>query len=167
MTRDSLAGWKRERVTNCVRISVKAIVLVDGRILLAKHRDSAGVWYSLPGGGQAYGETVEEAVTRECLEETGLQVRLGPLLLVRDYLADNHEFADEDSGAHQVELMFQCELVDEEQELAVRVPDAMQTGAEWVEISRLPECRLYPKAVARFLLDGLPTSGAVYLGDVN
>jgi 8-oxo-dGTP diphosphatase len=154
-------------VTHSVRVSVKAIVLVDGRILLARHRDRHGNWYSLPGGGQEHGETLEEAVRRECLEETGFRIRLGPLLFVRDYIAAHHEFAEEDPGAHQVELMFQCQLLDEKQDPGGRVPDPMQTGVEWVEVSPLATCRLYPKAVARLLANGLPTSGPVYLGDVN
>lgn len=151
----------------CVRLSVKAIVVVDGRILLAKHRDSEGIWYCLPGGGQEHGETVEEAVVRECLEETGLRVRLGPLAFVRDYVADNHEFADESPGAHQVELMFLCEPADGRQTVSVQVADPMQIGAEWVEISELGRCSLYPKVLASLLRDGLPTRGAEYLGDVN
>ncbi len=154
-------------MSNCVRVSVKAIVVVDGRILLAKHRDSRGVWYSLPGGGQGQGETVEEALIRECLEETGAKVQLGPLLFVRDYVADHHEFADEDPGAHQVELMFRCDMVGGAPELSVSVPDSMQIGAEWVEVSRLSDCRLYPKVLVQLLLDGVGFNGAMYLGDVN
>jgi len=150
-----------------VRVSVKAIVIADGRILLTKHRDSQGVWYCLPGGGQEHGETVGAALVRECLEETGLQVLPGLLLFVRDYIAEHHEFADEDPGAHQIELMFRCELADATVEPVVSEPDAMQVGVEWVELSRLSECRLYPKALVGLLADELPTGGAVYLGDVN
>jgi ADP-ribose pyrophosphatase YjhB (NUDIX family) len=154
-------------MTDRIRVSVKAIVMVDGRILLAKHRDSQGVWYCLPGGGQEHGETVAEALIRECAEETGLRVRPGRLLFVRDYIAEHHEFADEDPGAHQVELMFHCELADSNRDPVVRVADPMQIGADWVELRTLTECRLYPKALVGLLVDGLPTDGAVYLGDVN
>jgi hypothetical protein len=92
---------------------------------------------------------------------------MGRLLFVRDYIAGNHEFAEEDPGAHQVELMFECELTDESTPRLGDSPDQMQTGAEWVELGRLPELRLYPRAVARILARGLPTGTARYLGDVN
>jgi ADP-ribose pyrophosphatase YjhB (NUDIX family) len=154
-------------MTGVVRISAKAVIVADGRVLLLKHRDSVGDWYSLPGGGQKHGETLEEAVQRECLEETGLRVRMGRLLFVRDYIAQHHEFADEDRGAHQVELMFECQLVDGATAVLGVAPDEMQIGVEWLQLSDLASYRMYPKAVARILARGVPSVGAVYLGDVN
>ena len=150
-----------------VRVSVKAVVVTDGQILLLKHRDEQGEWYSLPGGGQRHGETLPEALTRECQEETGLGVRMGRLLFMRDYIADNHEFAEEHPGAHQIELMFQCEVVGGQAPGLGDSPDEMQTGAEWVELDRLRDLRLYPRAVAQILAEGVPEDGARYLGDVN
>ncbi|MDJ0727527.1 MAG: NUDIX domain-containing protein [Prochloraceae cyanobacterium] len=47
-------------------------VLSDGRIVLVKRRDT-GLW-SLPGGIIDWGENVVNAVTRELLEETGLEL---------------------------------------------------------------------------------------------
>ena len=150
-----------------VRISVKAVVVVDNRVLLVKHRDGQGDWYSLPGGGQRHGETLGEAVARECAEETGLRVRMGRLLFIRDYIAKNHEFAQEDGDAHQVELMFECELVEPGVPRLGASPDQMQTGSEWADLARLGDLRVYPQAVARILCGGVPRGGAVYLGDVN
>lgn len=154
-------------MTGDIRVSAKAIVVVEGRILLTRHRDSDGDWYALPGGGQRHGETLSEAVVRECIEETGLRVRCGRLVLVRDYIARNHEFAREDSGAHQVELMFECEPVGEVRVRLGESPDDMQTGVEWVELESLEAVRIYPRAIVRFLKEGSPPSGPVYLGDVN
>ncbi len=54
------------------------IVVQDGRLLLVRRRNepAAGTW-SLPGGRVLAGESVEAAVTREVLEETGLVVDVG------------------------------------------------------------------------------------------
>src|ERR1700721_828235 len=51
----------------------------QGRLLLIKrgHEPGAGLW-SLPGGRIEAGETDAEALVREMLEETGLQVEPGP-----------------------------------------------------------------------------------------
>jgi 8-oxo-dGTP diphosphatase len=52
-----------------------------GRLLLIRrgHAPHAGSW-SLPGGRVEAGETLEEAVRREVLEETGLRVRPGAVV---------------------------------------------------------------------------------------
>jgi 8-oxo-dGTP diphosphatase len=52
-----------------------------GRLLLIRRRNDphAGFW-SLPGGRVEGGETLEQAVRREVLEETGLLVRAGAVV---------------------------------------------------------------------------------------
>jgi len=58
-------------------IGVGVVVLGPEGILLIKRGNPPrqGTW-SLPGGAQKLGETVEECAVREVLEETGLQVSL-------------------------------------------------------------------------------------------
>lgn len=65
---------------------VGAVVLdQDNRVLLVKrgHAPLKGEW-SLPGGAVEIGETLEAAVVRELLEETGLSVEVGPVVEVLD-----------------------------------------------------------------------------------
>jgi len=154
-------------VTQQVRVSAKAIVVESGRILLVRNRDAGGDWYCLPGGGQAHGEAVGDALKRECLEEIGCQIVVGRVLFVRDYIAEHHEFALQDAGAHQVEIMFECHLAPGSIPEVGDDPDGMQTGVAWVALATLARCRFYPRAVADLLADGMPTEGAQYLGDVN
>jgi 8-oxo-dGTP diphosphatase len=61
---------------------VGAVVLdAAGRLLLIRrgHDPHAGLW-SLPGGRVEDGETLEQAVRREVLEETGLTVGVGDVV---------------------------------------------------------------------------------------
>jgi 8-oxo-dGTP diphosphatase len=67
-------------------IGVGAVVLDPaGRVLLARraHEPLLGEW-SLPGGAVEIGESLEAAVARELLEETGLAVEVGPVVEVFD-----------------------------------------------------------------------------------
>ena len=66
-------------------VGVGAVVFVDQQVLLVKraHPPRAGSW-SLPGGAVELGETVQAALVREMLEETGLQVHVGAVVDVVD-----------------------------------------------------------------------------------
>lgn len=54
----------------------------EGRLLLIRrgHPPAEGMW-SLPGGRIEPGETAAEAAAREVLEETGLEVEIGQVLI--------------------------------------------------------------------------------------
>ncbi|GHO67464.1 hypothetical protein KSC_063560 [Ktedonobacter sp. SOSP1-52] len=67
-------------VTNLAqfRIGISALIFRQGQILLA-HRSDID-WWNLPGGGMELGETLEQTVSREVLEETGLQVAIERLV---------------------------------------------------------------------------------------
>ena len=75
------------------RNSCKTIVVREGRVLFTVNRDDEGEFLMLPGGGQRFGETLEAAAGRETLEETGVRVHVRDLVLVREYIGANHEFA--------------------------------------------------------------------------
>ncbi len=149
-----------------VRVSVKAVIIVRGRVLMVRNVDERGHWYLLPGGGQGPGETLPEALSRECSEEIGTGVLMGRLLFIRDYIGKNHEFAATDGGAHQLELMFACRLPRGAVPAVGAAPDPYQNGIEWLPLDRLEDHRVYPSALRLLLARPLPFR-AVYLGDVN
>ncbi len=62
-------------------LAVSAAIFRDGRVLIVRRgRPPAHGLYTLPGGGVELGETLQEAITREVREETGLAI--APLGLV-------------------------------------------------------------------------------------
>jgi mutator protein MutT len=66
-------------------VGVGAVIVDDGKVVLIKRKYEplAGQW-SLPGGGVELGETLEDSVAREMLEETGLVVEVGAVIEVFD-----------------------------------------------------------------------------------
>jgi 8-oxo-dGTP diphosphatase len=73
-------------------VGVGAVIVQDGKVLLVKrkHEPLAGQW-SLPGGAVEVGETLEACLVREMLEETGLEVRVGPVIEVFDRITHDAE----------------------------------------------------------------------------
>ena len=149
-----------------IRTSAKALIIENNKILCTRNLDLLGEFYLLPGGGQEHGETLEEAVKRECYEETGARIEVGGLVFVREYISANHELAEFDSSIHQIEFVFSCRVLGRPSPMPEGSTDAMQTGVDWLEIERLPEMRFYPKPLLQYLnvvktIAKLP----VYLGD--
>ncbi|WP_324677221.1 NUDIX domain-containing protein [Hymenobacter sp. GOD-10R] len=77
--------------TNQVRVRVCGLLVHEGAILLTAHRgllpDEALFW-SPPGGGWQFGESVQECLQREFLEETGLAITPGRFLHLHEFGGD-------------------------------------------------------------------------------
>jgi 8-oxo-dGTP diphosphatase len=153
-----------------VRNSAKAIIFdpATASILLIEHVGKDGAYFTFPGGGQEHGETLTEAVQRECIEEVGARVHCGDLVVVRDYIGRNHEFAHDHPDYHGVEFYFLCSLEDTSLVTMGQHPDVTQVGIQWIQLSELSEMAIYPKVLRPLLkriIEG--ESHPVYLGDVN
>ncbi|WP_227394878.1 NUDIX domain-containing protein [Jeotgalibacillus aurantiacus] len=146
-----------------IRNSAKAIIKKNDRILLTQHKDQEGFFYIFPGGGQEHGESLHEAVKRECLEETGYIVEPHDIIHIREYIGKNHEYADADSGVHQIEYYMECTA--KEQPSLPTNPDSNQVDMQWVLIEKLHELRVYPKAIVDYLQH--ESKNRIYIGDVN
>ena len=66
-------------------VGVGAVIMQERKVVLVKRRFEplAGQW-SLPGGRLELGESLEAGLAREMLEETGLEVEVGPVVDVFD-----------------------------------------------------------------------------------
>lgn len=122
-------------------VGVGAVVLMEGRVVLIKRRFEplAGQW-SLPGGALELGETLAAGVAREILEETGLEVEVGPVIEVFDRI-----LLDEER-----KVRYHYVLVDY---LCRPVGGRLQHGSDVADVAladpdQLESYRLTPKATA-------------------
>jgi 8-oxo-dGTP diphosphatase len=83
---------------NKVRIRVCGLCWEEDRLLLVKHNMGDHVFWSPPGGGLEFGETVEQTLTREVLEETGLVIEPGRFLFGCEFVQQ---------PLHAIELFFE------------------------------------------------------------
>ena len=148
-----------------VRVSAKGVIIENGELFVMHHLGTDGAYYLLPGGGQRSGESLIAAVKRECFEEAGIQVSVGDVIFVRDYIEDNHEFAGRKPGFHQVEIMFRCEILDDSDAGNGEQMDERQIGVSWLPLDDLDQYPLYPSVLKKVLPEN--KMGSIYLGDVN
>jgi ADP-ribose pyrophosphatase YjhB (NUDIX family) len=59
---------------NAIRVSVRALIILDDRLLLQRMRHPGSYWF-FPGGEVELGEQLETALRRELAEETTIAVR--------------------------------------------------------------------------------------------
>lgn len=110
------------------KIGVGVIVVQNGKTLLGKRKGSHGSGHWAPPGGHLeFGETIEQCVERELLEETGiipLSQKKGPW--TNDIMGDKHYvtlwvFVHEFKGTPQLLEPHKCE------------------GWEWFDWDELPQ----------------------------
>ena len=122
-------------------VGVGAVIVQDDKVVLIRRRFEPlkGEW-SLPGGGVEVGETLEQAVAREMLEETGFEVEVGPVIEVFDRITRDD---DQRVRYHYVLVDYLCWPVGGELRAGSDVDDAVL-----VEPDGLGPYRLTPKATA-------------------
>ncbi len=87
-----------------LRVRVAGLLAEDGRLLLIRLHSpvlNSDIW-TAPGGGVEFGETMEEALKREFLEETGLSIEVKKLLHVNELI---------ELPYHAIELFFEVKKV--------------------------------------------------------
>ncbi|MCU8021056.1 MULTISPECIES: NUDIX hydrolase [unclassified Shewanella] len=103
------------------RLSSHAVITnAQGQVLLLKANYGNFAW-GLPGGALEPGETIHEALVRECQEELGLSVRV-------NYLSGVYYHSAYQSQA----FIFRCEL------LLPEGPDGSEVAKDAVEAEPLP-----------------------------
>jgi ADP-ribose pyrophosphatase YjhB (NUDIX family) len=122
-------------------VGVGAVVFEGDRVLLVKRgREPLKGEWSLPGGGVEVGESLTAAVAREVLEETELQVEVGPVVEVVDRI---QHASDGRVEYHFVIVDYLCHPC------GGRVrPGSDAADARWVALAELPAYRLTTTALA-------------------
>jgi 8-oxo-dGTP diphosphatase len=97
-------------------VGVGGVVIEDGRALLIRRGSEPllGQW-SIPGGTLELGESLQQGVARELLEETGIEVRVLDLIEVFDRIDLGRAGASNDASArprfHYVIVDYLCERI--------------------------------------------------------
>lgn len=151
-----------------VRTSAKALIIHEGNILVNKMKGKDEDFYILPGGGQHLNENLHKALKRELLEEVGAEVRIKDLVLVREYISNNHEFKDMHPDFHSINMIFTCDLLNFNNFSPSTEPDERQIGFEWIPVKEMHKHKIYPLSLRKKIQEiNEGISLPLYVGDVN
>lgn len=134
-------------------LAVGCIVIRDRQVLLIQRgkRPSYGRW-SIPGGAVEVGESLQEAIRREVLEEAGIEIEVGPVVEVVERIVPD--------GAGQTRFHYVIVDFAAKYRLGYPRPGDDSIGAVWADLDGLEVYELAPQTVevirkgARMINDG-------------
>lgn len=133
-----------------IRNAVRAVIRSHGAVLLQRKIDDDGSErFALPGGAQEHGESLTEALQRECEEEIGTRVNVIDLLLVGDYF--KHRSTNPPTTRQLVEFLFSCTVDPGYLPRNGPRPDKHQVEVLWVPVAQLADINILPVDYARLL----------------
>jgi 8-oxo-dGTP diphosphatase len=155
-----------ETIIPPIRNAARALIMLDNNILLLRKAGyEDGERFALPGGGQDLGETLEQALHRECLEEIGTRVAIRDLVCVADCFKPRD--TSPRSTRHLVEFLFTCTVPDGYSPTNGHHPDKHQVEVVWASLVELADMPLYPRSLAPYLRNVSESSATVYLGTID
>jgi len=133
--------------------------MIDGQVVVVRHRAGDATYHLLPGGGVTYRETLADAVVREAREETGLEVRVGSPLLINDTV-------DPVGSRHLVNITFAAEVIGGS--LTDDPDDKRVEAVELVDPDALTTLDLRPPFAEEIIrmIEAGPAARAEYLGSL-
>lgn len=117
-----------------IRIRISGLLVRQNQILMVRHQKGARLYHLLPGGGLGEHETIPDALSREFMEELGMQVAVGPLLLVAQSLSP-------DRSRNIIHLIHR---VESEDEALVTGNDPRVEGFDWYCLNQSLPIVFYP-----------------------
>ena len=148
-----------------IRNAAKAIIVHENKVLLNRCSQPAlGDYFTLPGGGQHQYETMEAAVIRECLEETGYTVVPEAFVALYEEINTSESLRKEyPDYVHKVYHIFRCSINETIQRIPTEM-DTWQSDCIWVDADTIPAAPLMPIAIRENFKQLLHSESPLYLG---
>ncbi|MDF1584408.1 MAG: NUDIX domain-containing protein [Methyloprofundus sp.] len=152
-----------DQLQSGIRITVRAVIIQAGNILLIK-KDSPedGIRYTLPGGALDAGETLHQAVIRECIEEINTPVVAHDVLHIADLFIPKLE--PQPYIRHQLEVLIACQVPNDYIPSTGPEPDKHQVGVEWLALQDLADYTISPDFFSELLINLHSGEHQVYIG---
>jgi 8-oxo-dGTP pyrophosphatase MutT (NUDIX family) len=155
-----------ENLLPVIRNAARALIVRDHQILLLrKEYEDLSERFALPGGAQDPGETLQQALNRECEEEIGTPIEIRDLVHVADYFKPRD--TQPPSTKHLVEFLFDCRVPAGYVPTNGHHPDKHQVEVVWAALDELEGMPLYPLSLVSYIKTLRGGTRNVYLGLID
>lgn len=147
-----------------IRNTARAIIFRKNEVLVLRKESPNGECYALPGGGQNLGETLEDALIRECEEELGVTVQVDKLMVVAEWVKDKK--TEPPTKQQIVDFLFLCSISEDYFPRNGPKPDKRQIDVTWLYVSPDGDTNISPGYLAKLIPQLRTTSPPTYMGAV-
>lgn len=132
--------------------------------MIKKLYDDGQEIYTLPGGSQDPGETLDQTVIREVYDETAAKVQVVGLLNVYEHSRQSGK----EPGVikHKIEFAFLCKVDEHYKPKMGKSPDPHQIAVEWIYLNSLNKLKLHPSGLSEILKEITLPEQSIYLGNI-
>lgn len=123
-----------------IRVAAYAVIVDEGRILLAHWNEGGHSGWTLPGGGIDPGEDPIDAVRREVDEETGYMAEVGELLGIDSrVIPAARRIGGANAPLHTLRIVYRAQLTGGELRNEI---DGSTDEAAWFALDEIPQRRV-------------------------
>jgi ADP-ribose pyrophosphatase YjhB (NUDIX family) len=132
----------------------------EGRVLFCRNVEHGYLY--LPGGHVEFGEAVAAAAEREVMEELGVCVRAGELVLI----SEGHFVAGRPH--HEINFVFRAERSNRWAG-ALEIPMGLEDGIEflWVDAAVAQDLDIRPQAVKAWIASGMGAGVIEWVSEIR
>lgn len=131
-----------------IGIRPAAIIIENNKLLLVKSLYGSETFYLLPGGGIELGETIEEALVRETLEETGKKIKLVKPVYLNEYINKK------DKSQRVVNIFFVSKIIGQDNR-KITDDEGKIKSVDWIDLNDLEKINLKPDFLKTHLKEDL------------
>ncbi|WP_158606636.1 NUDIX domain-containing protein [Paenibacillus ginsengarvi] len=144
-----------------IRTAARAVIVKDEELLVLRRTGVQGEFFVLPGGGQHHGESIQDTLIREVLEEVSVEVKIEQMLFINEFIAKrDSKFPELEPDVHQIDFSFLCSITSPHEAKVGPVPDVHQVGIAWIPLCEITDYNKHPEHDLNFIM-GAPSRRAL------